>query len=327
MPFSFFKKDTITKFYRIEKTLGTGSFATVKKAINKATEREYAVKIVDRSNLEAEDEAALQTEVEILQRVDHPHVVSLHEIFDEKSKLYMVMELMTGGELFDRIVAKEHYSEKEAADTIRPVVEAIQYCHRMGIVHRDLKPENLLYDSPDSDAKIKISDFGLARLVTDDEMMKTACGTPGYVAPEILKQQGYSEAVDFWSIGVILYVLLCGFPPFYDENNAALYEKIKSGSYDFPSPYWDGISELAKDLIRRLLVVDPAKRANAEEILSHVWICGEDTPRTPLDSARAQLRQMQQISGTNKFRQAAHAVMASNMMSHAIGSTRRTSDS
>jgi len=161
--------------------------------------------------------------------------VKLHEIFDEKTRFNLVMELMTGGELFDRIVEKEHYSEKEAADTIRPIVDAIRYCHEMGIAHRDLKPENLLYSSPDPSATLKITDFGLAK-VLNNELMTTACGTPGYVAPEIIEGKGYGPAVDYWSLGVIIYVMLCGFPPFYEETNEKLFDMIKGAKYEFPSP-------------------------------------------------------------------------------------------
>ncbi len=156
--------------------------------------------------MEEDEEIALQSEVDILSQLDHPNVVKLYEIFDEGDVLYLVMELMNGGELFDRIVEKECYSEKEAADTIRPLVDAIRYCHSMGIVHRDLKPENLLYGSSDGQAILKISDFGLARFV-QGELATTACGTPGYVAPEIILGKGYGQEVDYWSVGVILYIL------------------------------------------------------------------------------------------------------------------------
>ena len=137
------------------------------------------------------------------------------------------MEIMTGGELFDRIIEKESYTEHEAVETIKPIIDAIHYCHEMGIVHRDLKPENLLYESKDEGSVIKISDFGLARFVSSDSFATTACGTPGYVAPEIVSGTGYGKEVDFWSIGVIIYILLCGFPPFYEDDNAALFEQIK----------------------------------------------------------------------------------------------------
>lgn len=226
-----------------------------------------------------DDEDSVHNEVKILSEMDHPSVVKLFEIYDEPECMYLVFEIMTGGELFDRVVEKENYSEKEASDTIRPIVDAIRYCHDLGIVHRDLKPENLLYESESEDAIIKISDFGLARFLHNNSFATTACGTPGYVAPEILEGKGYGKEVDYWSIGIILYILLCGFPPFYDDNNANLFEAIKTGTFEFPSPYWDDISDLAKDLISKLLIVDPKERLKADQILEHPWVEGEDTPR------------------------------------------------
>jgi len=196
----------------------------VKKAINKSTGQEAAVKIIDRKQLDDDEEVSLQTEVEILSQCDHPNVVRLFEIFDSPDYMYLVMECMTGGELFDRIVEKESYTEREAANTIRPIIDAIRYCHDMGVIHRDLKPENLLYETKDDESVIKISDFGLARFLPQDDYATTACGTPGYVSPEIISGKGYSKEVDFWSIGIVSYILLCGFPPFYDEDNTALFE-------------------------------------------------------------------------------------------------------
>ena len=212
--------------------------------------------LVYRQSLDDDEEQGLQLEVEILSEVDHPNVVKLFEIYDEGAVLYLVMEIMSGGELFDRIVEKEAYSEKEAAETIKPIVDAIRYCHENGIIHRDLKPENLLYESEDEHAIIKISDFGLARFV-QGELATTACGTPGYVAPEIVGGKGYGKEVDYWSIGIIVYIMLCGFPPFYDENNQKLFEAITSCTFEFPSPYWDKISDSAKDLITKILVANP----------------------------------------------------------------------
>lgn len=173
--------------------------------------------------------------------------------------MYLVMEIMTGGELFDRIVEKEAYTEAEAVETIRPIIDALHYCHEMGIIHRDLKPENLLYETKDDGSIVKIGDFGLARFVTPGSYATTACGTPGYVAPEIIRGEKYGKEVDFWSIGIIIYILLCGFPPFYDDDNAALFEAIKKCEYTFPSPYWDNISDEAKNCIQGLLQVEPSK--------------------------------------------------------------------
>jgi len=287
---SIYKTGSLKENYKLDKVLGEGSFAVVRKGIKKSTNEEFAVKIIDKTNLESDDQLALQTEVEILSQIDHPNIVKLHEIYDEKTRFNMVMELMTGGELFDRIVEKEHYSEKEAADTIRPVVDAIRYCHSMGIAHRDLKPENLLYATTDPNSIIKITDFGLAKVINND-LMTTACGTPGYVAPEILIGKGYDNAVDYWSIGVIIYVMLCGFPPFFEDSNEKLFDAIKKGEYEFPSPQWDQISDYAKDLIKKLLVVDPYKRLDADGILKHPWIVGDVTPRKNLPTVSAKIKE------------------------------------
>ncbi|RLW01991.1 hypothetical protein DV515_00007579 [Chloebia gouldiae] len=183
--------------------------------------------------------------------------------------LPVVFSRVSGGELFDRIVEKGFYTEKDASTLIRQVLDAVYYLHRMGIVHRDLKPENLLYYSQDEESKIMISDFGLSKMEGKGDVMSTACGTPGYVAPEVLAQKPYSKAVDCWSIGVIAYILLCGYPPFYDENDSKLFEQILKAEYEFDSPYWDDISESAKDFIRNLMEKDPNKRYTCEQAARH----------------------------------------------------------
>ncbi|PIO70310.1 kinase domain protein [Teladorsagia circumcincta] len=180
------------------------------------------------------------------------------------------MELVTGGELFDRIVAKGSYTEKDASHLIRQVLHAVSFMHGNGVVHRDLKPENLLYYNQDEDSKIMVSDFGLSK-TEDSGVMATACGTPGYVAPEVLQQKPYGKAVDVWSIGVIAYILLCGYPPFYDESDANLFAQIIKGEYEFDAPYWDQISDSAKDFISHLMCCDPEQRFTCEQALEHPW--------------------------------------------------------
>ncbi|XP_053870834.1 calcium/calmodulin-dependent protein kinase type 1B [Malaclemys terrapin pileata] len=184
------------------------------------------------------------------------------------------MQLVTGGELFDRIVARGHYTERDASRLVRQVLGAVSYLHQLGVVHRDLKPENLLYASPLEDAKIMITDFGLSKLESDG-VMATACGTPGYVAPELLEQKPYGKAVDSWALGVISYILLCGYPPFYDDNDSELFAQILKGEFEFDSPYWDDISDSAKDFIRQLLQRDPETRYTCEQALQHPWISGD----------------------------------------------------
>jgi calcium/calmodulin-dependent protein kinase I len=263
--------EPITKYYDItDKILGVGNFSVVKLGTNRETGQSCAIKVVDKTGVKNKPDM-LTNEVGILLKVDHPNIIKLLDLFDTPNVLYLVMELVTGGELFDKIVEREQYSENDAQIVMKQLFRAIEYLHNeAGIVHRDLKPENLLLATDDDDAPIKIADFGLSKIYSE-EMMSTACGTPGYVAPEILKCEGYDKEVDLWSAGVIMYIILCGYPPFYDENDAVLFENIMDGRFEFHSPYWDNICEEAKDLIKKLLVVDPRKRLTATEALKHHW--------------------------------------------------------
>ena len=273
---------------------------------------EVAIKIIDKAKVE--DMQDIQREIEIMNMVDHPNVINLFEIFDEPKKMNLVLELVTGGELFDRIVAKGNYSEKDAATCMSQLCQALDYLHTKKIVHRDLKPENLLYASPADDANLKVADFGLARMLTAGDMMKTACGTPGYVAPEILKNKGYdSGAVDMWSAGVILYILLCGFPPFYEEELPALFDQILHARYDFPSPWWDNISADGKDLVKKLLELDVKKRLTAAQVLAHPWMGA--APTVALDGAQKALKK---YNASRKLKKVAGAIIAQKRMERAL---------
>ena len=265
----FTKQSDLKKKFTVEdKTLGSGNFAVVKKATRKSDGLVCAVKIIDKAKVE--DMQDIEREIDIMGQIDHPNVIKLYEIHDEAKKMNLVMELVTGGELFDRIVELGNYTEKDAAKVMSTLCNALDYLHERKIVHRDLKPENILLADSSPDADIKVADFGLARLISGKDMMKTACGTPGYVAPEVLQNKGYSSgAVDLWSAGVILYILLCGFPPFYEEELPALFDQILKARYDFPSPWWDTISDGAKDLVRKLLNTNPEKRYTAKQVLEH----------------------------------------------------------
>ncbi|XP_025158193.1 calcium/calmodulin-dependent protein kinase type 1 isoform X2 [Harpegnathos saltator] len=259
--------------YILKDLLGTGAFSEVRLAESKEKPGQmFAVKIIDKKALKGKEDS-LENEIKVLRRLTHPNIVQLLETFEDKHKVYLVMELVTGGELFDRIVEKGSYTEKDASGLIRQVLEAVDYMHDQGVVHRDLKPENLLYYSPDEDSKIMISDFGLSKM-EDSGIMATACGTPGYVAPEVLAQKPYGKAVDVWSIGVISYILLCGYPPFYDENDANLFAQILKGEFEFDSPYWDDISDSAKDFIHKLMCVNVDERYTCKQALAHPWISG-----------------------------------------------------
>lgn len=262
-------------------------------------------------------------EVEIMHKIQHPNCVQLYEMFETKKKLYMVMELLTGGELFDRIVIKGSYSEKEASELTKTIVEAIKYLHNIGVVHRDLKPENLIYADKTFTSPVKITDFGLAKFrsaesATSGGGMHTACGTPGYVAPEVLKNESYGPEVDLWSVGVILYILLCGFPPFYHESTAALYKQIKKGQYDFPDPYWTDISAEAKDLVTKLLTVDPKKRFKPDQVLQHEWVSGDKASDKKFDGNHAV--RFRQLQARRILRRGVRSIIAVNRFSRQLQS-------
>jgi len=268
--------------------LGRGTFATVRTGIHKKSGDLFAIKIIDKQKfmMNARRKDALMDEVRVLTSVSHENIIKIQEVFETAKSLYLVLELVTGGELFDRVV-KGALPEAAAKSMFVQMLNSIAYLHGQGIVHRDLKPENILLKSEDSDI-IKLSDFGLSRIIDDGSFMKTICGTPQYVAPEILNAQkeGYGKAVDLWSLGVILYVLLSGCMPFDEDEGGkgSLFEKVKKGLYKFPPKYWKHISEGPKDLIRGLLVVDPAARLTVQQALQHPWLAGvvgKDGAETP----------------------------------------------
>lgn len=263
---------TIDSKYCIGSTRGRGSFSVVKDATHRTTKHRFAVKVIDKSLLGPNKDGVL-TEIAILKEVRHPNVIRFHDIFESSSHLYLVMELLEGGELYDAIVSKGCFKEDEAFVLFQQLIGAIRYLHSQNIVHRDLKPENILFDSRSTEAQVKITDFGLSKIWDKSQgPLKTMCGSPGYVAPEVLEGKGYGHLVDIWSAGVVLYVLLCGFPPFSSENEAELYEEIKTAPVEFPSPDWDHISSDAKQLILGMLDRDPLRRLDADQVISSRWM-------------------------------------------------------
>jgi len=266
--------------YFLCEVLGTGNFATVRLAINKKTSEKFAIKIIDKKKFQlsvaSKRQNALMDEVKILSCLKHPGIVSIEEAFETQTKLYIVLELVTGGELFDLVVEAGQFPEPQAKDLFKQMLDATQYLHDQEIAHRDLKLENILIKEKGSNI-VKITDFGMSRVVCSKSFMKTMCGTPQYVAPEILtsaKTKGYGKACDLWSLGVILYVMLVGYPPFNETKKTPIFQQIKSADYDFPDEWWSEISEEAKQLIRELLVVDPSKRLTVEEALESEWLTG-----------------------------------------------------
>jgi len=259
--------------YIIGDELGRGGFSIVYKAVRKSDDQKVAVKIVQKT-LIREDIKLLRREIEIMKSVHHPHILSLIEIYEDNESVYIVMELVDGNELFDRIVDRGYYSEKSTIHIIKQILEAIRYLHEHHIAHRDLKPENLLCSGEGSNEIVKIADFGLSKIFagSNGEPLQTSCGTPGYVAPEVLTSDSYDEAVDMWGVGIITYILLAGYPPFYADDDTQLFEKIMNVEFDFDDECWDDVSDLAKSFIQQLLTKDPKKRLTAELAMKHKWL-------------------------------------------------------
>ncbi|XP_056117463.1 calcium/calmodulin-dependent protein kinase type II subunit delta isoform X13 [Rhinichthys klamathensis goyatoka] len=272
---------TCTRFtdeYQLYEELGKGAFSVVRRCVKLCTGQEHAAKIINTKKLSARDHQKLEREARICRLLKHPNIVRLHDSISEEGFHYLLFDLVTGGELFEDIVAREYYSEADASHCIQQILEAVLHCHQMGVVHRDLKPENLLLASKCKNAAVKLADFGLAIEVQGDQQAWFGfAGTPGYLSPEVLRKEAYGKPVDIWACGVILYILLVGYPPFWDEDQHKLYQQIKAGAYDFPSPEWDTVTPEAKNLINQMLTINPGKRITAQEALKHPWVCQRST--------------------------------------------------
>ncbi|XP_068575273.1 calcium/calmodulin-dependent protein kinase type II subunit gamma isoform X12 [Cebidichthys violaceus] len=272
---------TSTRFtdeYQLYEELGKGAFSIVRRCVKKSTGQEYAAKIINTKKLSARDHQKLDREARICRLLKHPNIVRLHDSISEEGFHYLVFDLVTGGELFEDIVAREYYSEADASHCINQILESVSHIHQHDIVHRDLKPENLLLASKMKGAAVKLADFGLAIEVQGDQQAWFGfAGTPGYLSPEVLRKDPYGKPVDIWACGVILYILLVGYPPFWDEDQHKLYQQIKAGAYDFPSPEWDTVTPEAKNLINQMLTINPAKRITADQAIKHPWVCQRST--------------------------------------------------
>uniref|UniRef100_H2T2D6 Serine/threonine-protein kinase DCLK2 n=1 Tax=Takifugu rubripes TaxID=31033 RepID=H2T2D6_TAKRU len=263
---------SIAERYKVGRTLGDGNFAVVRECVERSTGREYALKVISKNKCRGK-EHMIQSEVSILRRVKHPNIVLLIEEIDAHNELYLIMELVKGGDLFDAIISSNKYTERDASCMLFNLASAIKYLHSLNIVHRDIKPENLLvYEHQDGSKSLKLGDFGLATVVNGP--LHTVCGTPTYVAPEIIAETGYGLKVDIWAAGVITYILLCGFPPFRGsgDDQEALFQQILQGLLDFPKPYWDNVSDSAKALITGMLQVEMDQRYTAMQVLDHPWV-------------------------------------------------------
>jgi len=322
----------INDYYRMETSpLGRGSYGTVSKGICKATGVERAIKAIDIARIQ--DKSRFEQEIKIQQTLDHANIVKLHEVIVDSHRYYLIMDLCTGGELFDRILDEvdkhdgEHaFSEAAAAVYMRQILGAMNYLHTRHVVHRDVKPENFLLQSKASDAEIKVIDFGLATRFPAEgkEALKTKAGTPFYVAPEVLAGR-YNEKCDIWSCGVIAYILLSGYPPFGGDTDDEILQQVKRGTFAFPSPDWDHASPSAKDFISKMLTFDPRKRPSAEELLSHEWIqatnaCAAYSGKVSKDLGS----RLKKFRVSSKIKKAALSVIAQQLRDEDVQELRRT---
>ncbi|XP_041670675.1 serine/threonine-protein kinase H1-like [Cheilinus undulatus] len=280
----------VTARYDIKALIGRGSFSRVVRVEHRATRQPFAIKMMEVEAPQGREVCA--SELAVLQRVSHSNVIQLIEVFQFPQRVYMVLELATGGELLERVVSRGHFTERDATQALRMVLAGVGYLHNLGITHRDLKPENLLYYHPGADSRLLVTDFGLAtfnnktcqvsglgRSDTGDYIsadktwtLRTTCGTPEYMAPEILQRKPYTCAVDLWALGVIAYIVLSGSMPFEDDSHTRLYRSIVRGTYSFTGDPWPSVSNLAKDFIQRLLSADPAARLTADQAIRHPWV-------------------------------------------------------
>ncbi|KAK8971205.1 Calcium-dependent protein kinase 1 [Platanthera guangdongensis] len=302
-------KDT----YSIGRKLGQGQFGTTYLCIEKATGREFACKsIAKRKLLTQEDVEDVRREIQILHHLGgHPNIVSIVDAYEDAVAVHVVMELCAGGELFDRIVHRGHYTEKAAAELSRVIVGVVEACHSLGVMHRDLKPENFLFVNQMESSPLKMIDFGLSIFFKPGDIFTDLVGSPYYIAPEVLLKH-YGQESDVWSAGVMIYILLSGVPPFWDETEHGIYDQVLKGELNFSSEPWPGISESAKDLVRKMLVRDVKKRLTAYEVLCHPWARVDGVaPDKPLDSAV--LTRLKQFSATNKLKKIALRVIAERL--------------
>ncbi|XP_042050077.1 calcium-dependent protein kinase 20-like [Salvia splendens] len=312
------KTENMKEKFTLGRKLGQGQFGTTFLCIEKGTNKEFACKTIAKRKLTTpEDVEDVRREIQIMHHLaGHPNVISIVGAFEDAVAVHVVMELCSGGELFDRIIQRGHYTERKAAELARIIVGVVQACHSLGVMHRDLKPENFLFVNQQEESPLKTIDFGLSAFFKPGETFIDVVGSPYYVAPEVLRKH-YGQECDVWSAGVIIYILLCGVPPFWDESEQGIFEQVLKGELDFVSEPWPSISESAKDLVRKMLVRDPKKRLTAHQVLCHPWVqVGGVAPDKPLDSAV--LSRLKQFSAMNKIKKIAIRVIAESLSEEEI---------
>jgi len=313
------KKGKLAEFYSIQGKLGRGNFAVVRKVQRRTDGKFFAAKIITKKTMKPKDLELLGKEVMILKMLRHPNINQMIETFDTKNHLYIVLELLEGENLFENIMKRRVYTETDAANVVKQVARACDYMHARGIIHRDLKPENLVYLGKRYE-QICVTDFGLSKFMDPTQSQtKTACGTPAFVAPEVLRQELYGTQVDMWSLGTILYIMLCGYPPFVEKNLPMLYKAIKKGHVRFNKPYWDQISRDAKSCVQGLLQLDMRKRMTPTDLLKHPWITAAELSAKNLFDSEGYDRRFKRFVILTKMRQGVETVLFLNRLRHAAG--------
>ncbi|KAL6283972.1 hypothetical protein ACE6H2_014901 [Prunus campanulata] len=309
--------EDVKQYYTIGKELGRGQFGVTYLCTENSTGNKYACKSISKRKLVTKnDKEDIKREIQIMQHLSgQANIVEFKGCYEDKQSVHVCMELCAGGELFDRIIAKGHYSERAASSICRAIVNVVNICHFMGVMHRDLKPENFLLSSKDENALLKATDFGLSVFIEEGKVYRDIVGSAYYVAPEVLKRR-YGKEIDIWSAGVILYILLSGVPPFWAETEKGIFDAILEGEIDFASPPWPSISSSAKDLVRKMLTQDPKKRITSAQVLEHPWIKGGEASDKPIDSAV--LSRMKQFRAMNKLKKLALKVIAENLSEEEI---------
>lgn len=318
------ESDVHAKYDFEAKELGHGHYGIVRLATHKVSKEKFAIKTIRKAKVSKYD--ALKREIDILRACDHPNIIRLVDVHEDEKSIHLVQELCTGGELFDKIIERGHYTEHDAKQIMYKLLLAVNYCHDKGIVHRDLKPENFIFKSGADDANIKVIDFGLSCMGKAAEAMHTRVGTPYYIAPEVLAKN-YTFACDVWSLGVIMYILLCGYPPFYGDSDPEIFDRVRKGYFDFDSDEWTVVSDLAKNLIKEMLNMDMEARPDAKECLQHDWFSDVDLPTSPHGHSDVVLSEQNMASlkdfiHHNKLKKLALGVIAQQLTEGEIGQLR-----
>ncbi|KAK8708532.1 hypothetical protein V6N13_059570 [Hibiscus sabdariffa] len=312
------KTGQLKEYYNLGTKLGNGQFGTTFICTEKGTGKRFACKSIAKRKLATEaDVEDVRREIQIMHHMSgHPNIVSIKGAYEDPTTVHVVMDLCAGGELFERIIKRGHYSERKAAELARTIVGVVEACHSMGVMHRDLKPENFLFVNEKEDSPLKVIDFGLSLFLKPGDTLSAVVGSPYYVAPEVLKKH-YGPEADVWSAGVIIYVLLSGVPPFWGESEQEIFDEILKGELDFTTDPWPSISESAKDLVSKMLTKDPKKRITAYQVLCHSWVQVDgEAPDKPLDSLV--LRRMKQFSSMKKLKKMALRVIAQRLSQEEI---------